>query len=122
MTWREQKRAARQIVHATFGIEAQYYASKGAPSTTVHVRLQTKFGLLTQLQKDLREGWAEMQSIEPHLVFMRSEQEPANGAVVWLQSGEAYMIDNTLPPDDITRTAQCTRMSPRQYADWGLPA
>jgi len=121
MTWREQKRAARQIVHTTFGIEAQYYAAKGAASTTVHVRLQTKFGLITQDPRNAREGWAQMQSIEPHLVFMRSEQEPAHGAVVWLQIGEAYMIDNTLPPDDITRTTQCSRMTAKQYADWGLP-
>lgn len=121
MDWREQKRAARQIVHKTFGIEAQYYASKGATPTTVHVRLQTKFGLTTQDPRDAREGWAQIQSFEPHLVFMRSEKEPENGAVVWLQVNEAYLIDNTLPPDDITRTAQCVRLTAKQYTDWGLP-
>jgi hypothetical protein len=118
MSWREQKREARRIVHETMQIEAQYYSSRGAAPTTVHVRLQTKFDLIGDNRS---MGWAEMQAIKPRLVFMREEKEPANGAIVWFQVGEAYRIDNTLKPDDITRTVEVTLLTPKQYAEEGLP-
>lgn len=120
MTWREQKRAARQLVHGTFGIEAQYYASRGATPVTVHVRLRSEFNQLMVGTRKM-QGWAETQAVEPNLVFMRSEQEPQQGAVVWIAVGEAYRIDTTNPPDDITRTANVTRLTAKQYADEGLP-
>ncbi|AEY69570.1 hypothetical protein AH2_00060 [Burkholderia phage vB_BceS_AH2] len=118
MNWREQKRAARQIVHDTMKVEARYYPPRGAGYTTVHVRLHTKWGLIGDSRS---MGWAEMEAIKPRLVFMREEQEPETGAVVWIAVGEAYRIDNTNPPDDIERIANVTRLTPKQYADAGLP-
>ena len=118
MYWREQKREARRIVHDTMKIEAKYYASRGAAPTTVHVRLITKLDSIGDPQ---HQGFAKIEAIKPRLVFMRDEQEPQNGAVVWLQVGEAYRIDNTDPPDDITRTANVTRLTAKQYTDEGLP-
>lgn len=118
MNWREQKRAARHIVHDTMKIEARYYPPGSTGWTPVHVRLQTKFGLIGDNRS---MGWAEIEAIKPRLVFMREEQEPQNGAVVWFAVGEAYRIDNTDPADDITRIANVTRLTPKQYADAGLP-
>jgi hypothetical protein len=115
MTWREQKREARRILHDTMQIEALYYASHGASPETVHVRLKIEFDAIGNPR--LSAGRAEMQSVKPHLIFMRDEKEPKNGAVVWFETGEAYRIDNTLLPDDITRTAEVTRLSAKQYAE-----
>jgi len=112
--WREQKREARRALHQTMQIEALYYPTQGAEPETVHVRLHTKFDAIGD---ERSMGWAEIQSMKPRLIFLREEKEPENGAIVWLQAGEAYRIDNTLPPDDITRTAEVTRLSYRQYAD-----
>lgn len=116
--WREQKHVARKIVHETMGIDGRYFSDRGAAWTPVLVRLQTKWGLIGDPHG---QGWAEQQAVKPRLVFMRADQEPQNGAVIWLAEGEAYRVDNVLPPDDITRTAEVVRLTVRQYAEEGFP-
>jgi len=121
--WREQKREARRIVHDVMHIPAKYYTSPGASPADVRVRLHTKFTLIGD---DRSMGWAEMQAVKPRLIFMRPELDEAGieltrNAIVYLQPGEAYAIDNTLPPDDITVTAEVTLLSKKQYQDAGLP-
>ncbi len=115
MDWREQKRAARAVVHDTMKIEARYYPDSNVTWETVHVRLKINEGLVGD---DQGQGYAQQQTAEPFLIFWRAEKEPRNGAVVWLAEGEAYKIDNTMPPDDVTRTAMCSRLTDRQYASF----
>ena len=119
--WREQKREARRVVHDTFRFDALYYATPTASPIGVGVRLQTKF---TQIGDDRSAGWAEMEAIKPRLIFLVEDLtagQPARNAVVYLQPGEAYFIDNTLPPDDITVTAEVVRVNKTEYTKMGLP-
>lgn len=116
--WREQKRQARRVVHETMLVEALYYITPGAEPSPVHVRIHTKFDAIGD---DRSMGWAEIQSTKPRLIFMRSERTPDRGCVVYVQPGEAYQIDNVLPPDDITITAEVTSMTKRQLEKAGLP-
>lgn len=126
--WREQKRAARRVVHDTMQIAALYYAGSGATPVPVTVRLQTKF---MQIGDDRSSGWAEVEAVAPRLIFMLPDLGATvidrNGIVLMLDpvtgatTAEAYNIDNTLPPDDITMTAEVTRLTTRQFDTAGLP-
>ncbi len=120
--WRDIKREARAVVHDTMALAGQYYADVGVPPVAVRARLSTRF---TQIGDDRSMGWAEIEAVKPRLIFMLSELPTgltlARGAIFYLQPGEAYQIDNLLPPDDITVTAEVTRLSRKQYADAQLP-
>lgn len=122
MSWREQKREARHIVHDTMAFDMRYYKTQSSTPVDVRVRLHTKF---SQIGDDRSMGWAEREAIKPRLIFMKPEL-PAGftlerNAVVYVQPGEAYVLDNTLPSDDITITAEAVRMTPREYEKWGFP-
>ena len=122
--WRDQKREARRVVHDTMGLDVWHYTAVGATPTPIRVRLHTKF---TQIGDDRSMGWAEIEAVKPRLVFMLSEIAAMGvtinrGDTIYFQPGEAYNIDNTLPPDDITVTAETSRLSRKQYQDMGLPA
>lgn len=120
--WRDIKREARAVVHDTMALAGQYYADVGVQPVAVRARLSTRF---TQIGDDRSMGWAEIEAVKPRLIFMLSELPTsltlARGAIFYLQPGEAYQIDNLLPPDDITVTAEVTRLSRKQYADAQLP-
>lgn len=105
-------------------IPALHYATAGAAAVAIRVRLQTKFA---QIGDDRSMGWAEREAVKPRLIFMLSEMTSAGivlnrNQIVYFEPGEAYNIDNLLPPDDITVTAEVTRLSRKQYQDAGLPA
>lgn len=123
--WREQKRQARAVVHDTMAFDALLYPqTPGSQPVPVRVRLHTKF---SQIGDDRSQGWAEREAVKPRIIFMASELAEqgvslARGHVVWLQQDEAYFVDNTLPADDITITAEVTRLSRKQYQDADLRA
>jgi hypothetical protein len=121
--WREQKRQARRVVHNTMALDVLHYTEAGAMPTPVRARLHTKFG---QIGDDRSMGWAEMEAVKPRLIFMISDLAAMSvqierNNIIYVDIGEAYNIDNTLPPDDITITAEVTRLSRKQYQDAGLP-
>lgn len=121
--WREQKREARRVVHDTMAFDVLHYAEAGATPTPVRARLQTKFA---QIGDDRSMGWAEIEAVKPRLIFMLDELAVAGvkldrNHIIYFQPGEAYNIDNLLPPDDITVTAETTRLSRKQYQEAGLP-
>lgn len=118
MSWRDQKREARRVVHETMQIQAMYHGDAGVV-TPVNVRLHTKFDAIGD---DRSMGWAEMQVARPRIIFMIEDGvRPKRNGIVFVQAGEAYSIDNVLPPDDITLTAEVTRMSTAQLIKAGLP-
>lgn len=122
MNWRQQKREARRTVHKVMKVAAQYYSTKGATPVAIDVRVHTKFQAIGD---DRSMGWPEMQEMRPTLIFMLDELDAAGidlsrNAVVFVQPGEAYRVDNTLPPDDITVAAQVTRLTERQLVQEGL--
>jgi hypothetical protein len=120
--WREQKREARRIVHNTMALDMKFFQTATSSPVDVRARLHTKF---TQIGDDRSMGWAEIEAIKPRIIFMLDEL-PAGlkldrNAVVLVQPGEAYNIDNTLPADDISVTAEVTRLTKRDYEKMGLP-
>lgn len=116
MSWRDQKREARRIVHDTMRIPAVYH---GEEATPVNVRLHTKFAAIGD---DRSMGWAEIQVTRPRVVFMLEDGvTPSRGGVVFIRPGEAYFVENVLPPDDITVTAEVTRMTTEQLRKNGFP-
>lgn len=118
MNWREQKRSARDIVHDHMAVPCDYYATKGAEAVRIRARLHLKFDALGD---DRSMGWAEIQAMKPKLVFRASEVDPARGAVIYFQPGEAYRVDNLLPPDDQYIIAEVSVLSTRQLEIEGLP-
>jgi len=110
-------------VHDTMALDdVRYFPEVGATPVPVRVRLHTKFNAIGD---DRSMGWAEIEAIKPRIIFRIDEPgsvQPERGAIVLVQPGEAYEIDNTLPADDITVTAEVTRMTARQYEQAGLPA
>ena len=99
-------------------VPCDYYATKGATAVPVRARLHLKFDALGD---DRSMGWAEIQAMKPKLVFRTAELDPTRGAVVYFQPGEAYRIDNTLPPDDQYTIAEVTALTVRQLENEGLP-
>lgn len=122
MSWREQKREARRIVHDTMALDVRYYKTQSQPHFDVRARLHTKF---SQIGDDRSMGWAEREAIKPRFIFMKSELPTGfvieRNDIIYVQPGEAYVLDNTLPSDDITITTEAVRMIPRDYEKWGFP-
>lgn len=97
---RDIKRAARQRLHTAMAVPALYIPVQGATPVPCTVRFHTKFGALGQLNRD--PEWAERAEAEPKIVFLASEV-PAprtKTAVVSVEPGEAYRIENSDPVDD----------------------
>lgn len=126
MSFRDIKRAARRHLHQTMRVPALYIGSVGATPVPIYVRVHTKFADSGQAS-DRDIGNAIRHEVAPKLLFMISELESAGidwrklprTAVISVERGEAYRIDTTLPPDDITITAIVTPVGPRDAA--GLP-
>lgn len=85
----------------------------------VHVRVHTKWDRAGDMA-GTNLSYAETQEINPHIIFMVDElAAPVRNAVVSIALGEAYRIDNVKPPDDITVTAETTRIPVKNTI--GLP-
>lgn len=87
------------------------------------VRVHSKMNALGEL-KGTSFDYAERHEMIPRLIFLIEEVVPANGSVVTIIDPatllkEAYRVDNRLPRDGITVTAEVTVMTPAEYA--GLP-
>lgn len=124
MAFRDTKRQARRDLHQALKVPALYFRDDengtllDAP-TLVHVRVHTKWEKAGDMA-GTNLSYAEVQEINPRIVFMVDEvAAPVRNAIVSIAAGEAYRIDNVLPPDDITITAEATRMPVAQTI--GLP-
>ena len=111
----------RREVHREMVIPANYYNAAGAPALPVNVRLTTKAELINLGDRE-RHGFASTESVEPKIIFMRSEVEPLEGAMVSFQIDEVYRLLATEPPDDLTVTVLCVRLSDTQAAVFPPPA
>lgn len=128
MNFREIKRKARRDLHRVMRVPALYIATTGATPVPVHVRVHTKFEDVGEIsERDV--GNASRHEKTPTILFMIDELESHNvewwklprNAVVSVEPGEAYKIDNTFPADDITVSAQVTVMPPRDSKDLPVP-
>ena len=115
MAFRDIKRQARRDLHNTLKVAALYFRDDadgeilGAPQL-VHVRVHTKWELAGDMA-GTNLSYAEIQEVAPRIVFMIDEvAAPVRNAVVSIAAGEAYRLDNIQPADDITITADATRI------------
>lgn len=120
-TFREIKRTARLSLHSNMAEPALYLATPSSDPVSCTVRLHLKFDELGEL---LRGGFAERQEITPRIVFLASQVRPVRGGVVVTKDMGAWRVDNDLPPDDITITAEVVSMSKGQIqtAGWDISA
>lgn len=107
----EMKRRARRQLHDAMSVPAFYFADPKDKTSwvLVSVRVHYKFDPLGDM-KGTNLEYAERQEVIPRLIFDNNEITPRNPAVVSVRHNEAYQVDNTLPPDDFTTTAEAPRM------------
>jgi hypothetical protein len=119
---RDIKRRARRDLHEVMQIRAVYLvplAGGGyADPVEVTVRLQTKWTALGDM-KGTNFHYAERQELAPRIIFLCEEVSPKRGAVVSIEAGEAYRVDNVLAPDDLTVTCEVVKLAATEVD--GLP-
>lgn len=132
MTLRDIKAAARAALHTEMKVQALYLVKNplyvtpvvdpDIPEyieTPVGVRVHDSFKALGDM-KGTNFHFAEAMESMPRIVFWREEFSAIErGAIISVEAGEAYKIDSVEPPDGLTITAPCTRLSAAQAA--GLP-
>ncbi|WP_312388166.1 hypothetical protein [Stutzerimonas nitrititolerans] len=116
MNIRELKRRARRQLHDRMSEPALYLADSSAAPVGVTVRLHLSFNEVGEL---LRGGFSERQEITPRIIFLGSQVQPRHRGIVVTQDLGAYLIENDLPPDDITVTAEVSKLSRNQAISFG---
>ncbi len=100
-------------------VPALYLATRDAVPVPCFVRVHTKFAALGDM-KGTNLRFAEREEETPKLIIWREEiPQPARNAIISVELGEAYQIDNTQPDDDLTITVMVTVMLPEDTT--GLP-
>lgn len=106
MGWRDIKRAAKAVVHATFQVPAIYLPDRALVPVNCQVRLHDK---VTAMGLDGGEG--TMLEIQPKLVFAVAEvPNPLPRAYVFLSAQEVYRLGASEPTGDGYIAAAATRM------------
>ena len=114
----------RRDLHSDRAIPALYIATDGATPIPCTVRVHDKFEGVGAPAGGSISGFAQVQNDTPRIIFI-VDDAPAfirNGAVVSVEAGEAYRIDNTQPPHDITITAVVTRLPADEAVGLPVPA
>lgn len=119
-SFRDIKRKGRRDLHKRMLVPA-FYIVEGEEPLLVHVRVHTKFDALGDM-KGTNFNYAEREDVLPRLLFMRDEVAmPVRGAIVSIEPHEAYTIDHTDPPDDISITAYVTPLLRQELEQADLP-
>jgi hypothetical protein len=125
MNFRDQKRRARRDLHETLQVPVLYLrslASDHATAVPLTVRLWQAWGQIGDV-KGSRIYPGEMQNEKDRIRFNMNEiSRIETGAIVSVEPGEAYRVDNTLPLDDEFQTAEVTRLSAADAQDLPVPA
>ncbi|WOE76318.1 hypothetical protein [Alterisphingorhabdus coralli] len=99
--------------------EALFIAYNGAVPIPVTIRDSLR-STTTGDQGSSTNGYAEMADDVPMIVFLVAELADAkHGSIFSVAPGEAYRVERTFPPNDITRKAEVVRLSDSEAA--GLP-
>lgn len=119
---RDIKRNARRDLHEAMSIPALFLATVDDPGTPITVRIHSKWDALGM--QGAENGLASRRELKPKILFMRSELAAAEieikrNAIVSVEPGEAYRLDNADAPDDISVTFFVTVLSATEAA--GLP-
>jgi hypothetical protein len=102
------KTKARLDLHAAMQVPARYFLG-AQPYLPCGVRVHTDDKALGDVKGTAFE-YAARHEVTPHLIFLISEIRPTRGALVAVEPGEVYAVDNVLPPDGITVTAEVTKV------------
>lgn len=107
-TFRDHKRKARRVVHDRMRVPALYIAQPGDEGVLIHVRVHTKFDALTMDSMD-NMGLVARRESKPKIIFWRDEMAERGitlerNAVISVEAGEAYALNNADAPDDQTVT------------------
>jgi hypothetical protein len=109
-SFRDIKRRARTDVQRHLCVRALYLASIDAVPVPCFVRVHTKFQALGDM-KGTNFNYAEYEDITPRIILWREEiPQPVRNAIISVEAGEAYYLDNVLPPDDLTITATVAKL------------
>lgn len=120
-TFRDIKRKARLTLHERLA-EPAIYVTWTDPNQTsfvmtgVLVRLHLNFSELGEL---LRGGFADRQELSPKIVFVESQMKPTRNGIIITRDLGAWRVDNTLPPNDITVSAEVLKMTDSEVEKLG---
>lgn len=117
MTFREQKRIARQQLHSAMAEPVLYIPFKDAEPQAVTARVHLNFEALGELR---RSGFAEVSDLTPQVIFQKADLVPTRTAVFVTQDMGAFQLEQVDPPNDITVMARISRLPPTQYVAWSL--
>jgi hypothetical protein len=126
--FRDIKRRARRDLHEAMKVPVLYLESRDATPIPTYARIHTKFEEVGEVsERDV--GNAARHERIPSLIFMIEELQAAGigwrkmprTAIISVEPNEAYQIDNTMPPDDITITAHVTVLPLHKTVDLPVP-
>ena len=66
-----------------------------------------------------RGGFADRQEMTPQIIFLVSQVVTGTNGFVISKDMGAWRVDNTMPPNDITITAEVVRVTPSQAIAFG---
>ena len=121
MSIRSEKERMRRAVHATHGVAALYRADPAASWVAVTVRVHDR---LARFGDSPGLDAAQSVDISPRLVFLVEELDggtPRRGSIVSVAAGEAWLVGDADPADDITVTASASRVPPAQAESFPVP-
>lgn len=110
MSWRDTKRQARQLVHATMRLPC-WRVSYDGTVTAVHARLHVaRANVTNDYAGDLLSlGYTERANETPKLIFFMPEVVPVAKDIYLFQNDEAYGVEAVRPSDDQYVSADCYR-------------
>lgn len=118
MSLRELRNRSRLSLHQHMMVLAYYIAGDEAP-VPCSVRVHRRIAALGDV-KGTSFGYATSYEPTPQIIFLASEiSAPARSAIVSVEPGEAYRIDNVQPRDGLTITTEVVQLSEAEAA--GLP-
>jgi len=112
MGWRDQKRVARNAVHDTMALPCWHIPFSPAPPALKRGRLHTirvtpKNSAIGDLDS---QGYAQIETDQLRLVFMRAEVDPKRNDVFIFAQDEAYRVQPERPFDDQTVTVKVVKL------------
>lgn len=118
-SFRDIKKEARKRLHERLRVSALYIAPDDT-ITPVTVRIHTSTRMYGDLVGAQDVAFAQTPIAVPEILFWLDEGVmPQRGGIVSVEEGEAYRVDYTHPPDDVTIKAQIVRLEAEEAE--GLP-
>lgn len=104
-SFREVLQKGRRELHDHMEVPALYIAFDGADPVPVSIRVHRQFAQTADMGSKTK-GYAQMVEVTPRVIFLVEQLADArNSAIFSVAAGEAYRVERTDPPNDITRTA-----------------